>query len=228
MNMIKSLILAVLVFFSAFAGSANAVTVRVVESGTVGLTDSWYFAGIVTLDIDGVKYQAMMTDLYYNLFTRPGWQTDYTFTWETDLYTYSDIEGGATTMFTPEGYSNASWFLLNGMLGYNPADPLWTASFNEMAWDILDKTALWDYSDRGYPDPDSLDTLHDVYDMAVATELDPTANYSDYMFILEGGLNGGPNILVFSSAVPVPPALWLFGSGLIGLVTIARTRKKQK
>jgi hypothetical protein len=231
MNMIKSLIMAVFVFFSAmfaFANTANAVTVRVVESGTVGLTDAGYFAGIVTLDIDGVQYHAMMTDVFYSVLTNPGWQTDYTFTWETNLYTYSDIVGGAITMYTPEGYSNASWFLLNGMLGYDPADPLWTASFNEMGWDILSGVGAWDYSSRGYPDPDSVDTLLDVYDMAVATELDPTANYSDYMFILEGGLNGGPNMLVFSSAVPIPSALWLFGSGLIGLVTIARTRKKQK
>ncbi len=227
MNAFKSLILAVLVFFSVLTGSANAVTVRVVEGGTVGLTDAGYFGGIVTLDIDGVKYQAMMTDVGYNVFDRPGWQTDYAFTWETNLYTYGDIVGGATTMYTPEGYSNASWFLLNGMLGYDPADPLWTASFNEMAWDILSGVGAWDYSSRGYPDPTSTDTLLDVYNMAIETELDSTTNYSDYMFILEGGLNGGPNILVFS-AVPIPPAVWLFSSGLIGLAAIARTRKKQK
>ncbi len=225
MNAFKSLILAVLVFFSVLTGSANAVTVRVVEGGTVGLTDAGYFGGVVKIDIDGVKYSAMMTDIFYNVVSKPGWQTEYAFTWETNLYTYDDILAGATTMYTPEGYSNASWFLLNGMLGYDPADPLWTASFNEMAWDILGVGGIWDYSDRGYPDPDSLDTLHDVYNMAVATELDPTTNYSDFMFILEGGPTGGPNMLVFS-AVPIPPAVWLFVSGLIGLATIAR--KKQK
>ncbi len=227
MNAIKNSFIALMILFSALsAEEANAVTVRVVEGGTVGMTDAGYFSGIATFDIDGVKYQGMMTDIDYNFFTKPGWQTDYTFTWETNLYTYNNIVGGASALYTPEGYSKASWFLLNGMLGYDTADPLWAASFNEMAWDILSGVGVWDYSNRNYPDSTSTSTLHDVYDMAVATEIDPTANYSDFGFVLWDGPDQGPNIFVFKSVVPLPPAIWLFGTGLIGLATIAR--KKQK
>ena len=33
------------------------------------------------------------------------------------------------------------------------------------------------------------------------------------------------NIAVTPSAIPVPAAVWLFGSGLLGLVGVARRRK---
>ncbi len=38
------------------------------------------------------------------------------------------------------------------------------------------------------------------------------------------GSNGGVNTAITVSAVPVPAAVWLFGSGLIGLVGIARRK----
>ena len=59
---IKSLIFIVFVLFSAFAGGANAVTVSVVPGKSVGLGDSFYWAGLVTLNIDGKEYPAMATD----------------------------------------------------------------------------------------------------------------------------------------------------------------------
>lgn len=45
--------------------------------------------------------------------------------------------------------------------------------------------------------------------------------------LLEGGIMGySPNFNLFSvSAVPVPGAIWLFGSGLIGLIAFARNRR---
>ena len=39
------------------------------------------------------------------------------------------------------------------------------------------------------------------------------------------GIYVGPNLLVES--VPIPPALWLFGSGLLGLVGVARKKAAQ-
>ena len=126
----------------------------------------------------------------------------------------------------------AAPFFLDGLLGYNPADPLWTASFNEMVWEIIDPGAasdgsLWwaEYANRVYDEASGL-TLSDVFDSAVAAGLDPNYDYSEFMFILDS--DQAPNMLVFGSAissVPVPAAVWLFGSGLIGLVGVAARKK---
>ena len=47
-------------------------------------------------------------------------------------------------------------------------------------------------------------------------------------FWLDNGNDGFgkiDNITVMASPIPVPPAVWLFGSGLIGLVGIARKKR---
>jgi hypothetical protein len=41
-----------------------------------------------------------------------------------------------------------------------------------------------------------------------------------------GGIDGGTELINYSpSTVPLPAAVWLFGSGLIGLIGIARRKK---
>ena len=52
---------------------------------------------------------------------------------------------------------------------------------------------------------------------------DPTRPENDYLQGLTFALNGDGFLM--PSAVPVPPAVWLFGSGLLGLVVIARRKK---
>ena len=58
------------------------------------------------------------------------------------------------------------------------------------------------------------------------TELSPGSNLWNITFAGLGG-QGGPEIkmVVDIQAVPVPAAVWLFGSGLIGLVGVARRKK---
>ena len=48
--------------------------------------------------------------------------------------------------------------------------------------------------------------------------------YADAYNTLTMSFGDGSNI-VAGSVVPVPPAVWLFGSGLIGLIGIARRQK---
>lgn len=221
MKMIRYLFFVIVILFS---GTVSAVTVSVVSGKSVGLNDAGYFAGIVTLDIDGVEYPAMMIDWFYNIIGNPGWETDYT-PWEAVLYTRDDTLAGANVLYTPAEYSMASRFFLDGMLGYNPADPLWVSSYNEMMWNVTASPGFWTYADREYPASGSGVTLHDVYNMDVAAGLDPNYDYSGFMGILSYPDNLRKEFLVFS-AVPVPPAIWLFGSGLVGLVAVAR--KKQQ
>jgi hypothetical protein len=58
---------------------------------------------------------------------------------------------------------------------------------------------------------------------AVTTQYDNTGVYYDNIcFDNAGGCPGTPNP---PPAVPVPAAVWLFGSGLLGLVGVARRRK---
>jgi streptogramin lyase len=47
-------------------------------------------------------------------------------------------------------------------------------------------------------------------------------------FVSAGGALGGPTFLVFNGAappVPIPAAAWLFGSGLLGLIGVARRKR---
>lgn len=72
-------------------------------------------------------------------------------------------------------------------------------------------------------DPESGITLMDVYNSTLPT-LDPNYDYSSFMKVLSVGLPAGVSPMLVFAPVPVPPAVWLLGSGLIGLVMIARKR----
>lgn len=224
--------------------SVEAVTARLTGNwvGAEGGTyiDSYgdeqsYWAGIVELDIDGNQYMAMpMLPFSWN-------PTDYMgISSEVNLYTRDDILAGGTntlgefingstgTTDGTEGYARASWFFLNGLLGYEPPDPLWAASFNEMVWQTVIAVPLLgteeeDYFDNANTiyDVGSGATLRDMYEYDIANGLDPNYDYSGFMHVLEGNELGN-EFLVFTSPVPVPAALWLFVSGLIGFVVVAR------
>jgi len=227
MNTIKSLILSVLVLFSAFAGSANAVTVSVVPGKSVVLCDEitygGYCAGLVTLNIDGKEYPAMTTDFLSTLAQDPSTISG---SWDTTLYTRAEIiAGGIIVYYSPEDYNTVAQVFAYALLGYNPPDPLWAAGHNEMVWDIMISTNTWQYGDRVY-DTDTGITVHDMYTYDyLAPGLDPKFDYSGFMEVLTSGGGQRHEFLVYTSSVPVPPAVWLFGSGFIGLVGVARRRK---
>jgi hypothetical protein len=46
-----------------------------------------------------------------------------------------------------------------------------------------------------------------------------------YLGGMQYALNGGGFLTPLASTVPVPPAVWLFGSGLLGLIGIAKRKK---
>ena len=219
---IKSLIFIVFVLFSAFAGPANAVTVSVVPGKSVGLGDSFYWAGLVTLNIDGKEYPAMTTTWDYGLENA----NEITGTWDATLYSQSDIESGNVSLYwTPDKYSMASQIFLYAMLGYDPADPLWASGHNEMVWDITSSPGVWEYGNRVYDTETGL-TMHDVYTLTYLPDgLDPNFDYSGFMQILHPNGTQLNEFLVYTPAVPIPPAMWLFGSGLLGLAGVAARKR---
>ena len=60
-------------------------------------------------------------------------------------------------------------------------------------------------------------------------DLDGTLANNDYRLIISGDANGNSGGLytVAISAVPIPAAVWLFGSGLVGLAAVARRKKSE-
>ena len=60
------------------------------------------------------------------------------------------------------------------------------------------------------------------------TAVVPSGGFSgtQYDLHLEGTFSGDITSVIQPSAVPVPAAVWLFGSGLLGLVGVARRRKQ--
>lgn len=62
-------------------------------------------------------------------------------------------------------------------------------------------------------------------DLLTALGIDPGTPFQHFGFSLES-VNGNVNSTdIMNTAVPVPAAVWLFGSGLIGLIGIARRKK---
>ncbi len=238
MNTIKNLFIALVVLFSTIVGNAYAVsvTVSIVPGGNVGLSDLNYYAGFVTLNINGKDYPAMM-DNWSVTTDKKGWQNDPT-PWNGVFYTYGDIQNTNTqVVYTLADYSKASWFLTNGMVGYKLKDNLWAASYDEMVWDTLSGIGVWEYSSREYPSAGSGITMLDGYNMDIANgSPDPNYDFSSFMGVLNVPYGSNKEFLVFTQKngtpvstpdLPIPPAIWLFGSGLVGLTVVAR-KKKQK
>ncbi len=244
MKIIQSLLFTIVLLSVAPVG---AVTVSL-TGNWVGLEGSWsltdsaghthegtYWGGVVELDIDGKQYMAMPT--------LPNWSpTDAMgISWEADLYTHDYLlAGGSGTVVGDYGFGNpaefyarASLFFVNGLLGYDPPDPLWAASFDEMIWQTLfyvpaqgtENEDFFDNANTIYDVGSGL-TLRDVYNDTIAGGLDSNYDYSGFMSVLGWGDGAAPNeFLVFMSPVPISPALWLFASGLIGLAAAFRKRK---
>lgn len=236
MNILKAFFLAVCVLFSGAISAASTVSVKVVPGEFVGLTSAGYWAGIYVLDVNGTKMLAMDdVSPWYGLTSSPPWYTDGS-TWTANLYTQDDIIAGATVLSTnnPAAYSKAAQFFAPGLLGYGTlwsgqgADPLWAAGFDDMIMNTTTVLMLqkWSYAKQIY-DTSTGTTLYDVYNSMLPT-LDSNYDYRGKMMVLSNIGSNDPRVaefLVFAAPVPIPPAVWLFASGLLGLVGVARRKR---
>ncbi len=62
-------------------------------------------------------------------------------------------------------------------------------------------------------------------DNQISMDYDNTATLSRFVLPVGASLTSSSGHLYTTSTIPVPPAVWLFGSGLLGLIGIARRKK---
>ena len=85
------------------------------------------------------------------------------------------------------------------------------------------------FSLTSYPGPtevfqaDGPDTKSN--DLLIELGVDPSTQFEFFGFSIESANGNVVSTDIINTAVPVPPAVWLFGSGLLGLVGIARRKK---
>src|SRR3989344_2863882 len=220
--MLKKIIVVIyLLLFSVVTSAATVVTVSVVPNSGVGLIDSGYvWAGYVELDMNGVRGWAAPDFFTISLYN-PTWYSDPT-PREMILYTRSDILAGAPVGLsqTPWQYDIAAQFFIYGLAGVATQDNLWGAGFNEMIWKTTWPNTPWHYASQAYNPPT---TLVDVYN-SLLPSFSSSYNFDGIAGVLVDPQNPEREFLVQVVATPIPPAVWLFGSGLLGLVGIAQRK----
>ena len=144
------------------------------------------------------------------------------------IYTYADVMAGAPVKFTSAQYGRSasllhnvfpmdqvpnSWVLtMSGIIGNTGL-----AEVNTQVWDIMSSTscpAWWNGCS-------SADTFNWSGSMLIAEGVD---TYLIPINTAQASISG-TGLATFTPSVPVPPAVWLFGSGLIALVGISRRKK---
>lgn len=204
--------------------SANASTVFNVDgidtlewlelTSTAGMTRSTVETMTSSGSLQGWRYatRSEVETLYDSLW---GGTTE---TWSADNYS------GARTFFNTFGISelysglNNSGYRLDGYTEWSTffgvdGDACVTASNSCVASVLISDTAYGSTSNEGW--------FHDSYGLSNGVDL---ANYQQ---------SSGDNInyasyashLVRVTVVPIPAAIWLFGSGLIGLIGLARRKR---
>lgn len=95
--------------------------------------------------------------------------------------------------------------------------------------DITDRIILKDASDNIVFDAEYNSSIDSIVDQSLTRSPDVTGLFVGHDTASGGSASYSPGTLVngseFAPPVPVPAAVWLFGSGLIGLIGVARRQK---
>lgn len=235
----------ILVLISLFAGLlSNVQNVQAAYVDTYnGVVPGYYMpysgrlAGFFQADLSGTPILIMSTDptIYPPAITGT----------PVNLYTYADVQAGkpglkwTATVYSQIGYAisqgvNSSLFDVGEALPpthcitpagdwFCAANALWA---NAIIWNVttpgsVDLTADPIGPDQGAELQSLLTNItsgsHDHFDWSGTMEVMQVAGGDTFVIPLGGAK--AP-----TSVVPVPPAVWLFGSGIIGLAGVARRR----
>lgn len=185
--------------------SAQAFAVPVQLVDTVGsVTRNGVREGLYTLNIAGQEVLGMCDD--FNTHVHIGQ------TWTADVYTYADVQSGSGKFASLTNalvrYSEVGW--LYGQMSTSASH---NANIQEAVWKVMGASPPMSTNGNSWY---ALATsgAHDAFDwsgtMKVVTS-NPFSAAQEYLI----------------PGVPIPPAVWLFGSGLVGLVGVARRRAPQ-
>ncbi len=191
---------------AAFVGNVNAAS----YIGQLDLTD---FAYPVT--VNGFPTHAAANVLRFDLGS--GWTGEMEL-----LLTTSNYDGGVTTLgfalaTDPNNalYSDPSPFL--GLADATSQDEV-TAFFD-------DNVIGWKFYGYGYPyiSPGVTSNLTDTFDPPL--QFDPNLHYYAFIAGAAAYIPTTVDVGLEVSSVPIPAAVWLFGSGIVGLIGASKRKR---
>lgn len=197
--------------FAVFAGLASACasgsTIKLVDLNNAQVRNNVY-SGLYTLNIDGQNVLAMCDD--FNTHTHVGME------WSATSYDYADIAGGAPAKFVANGLTR--YHQIGYLFSLVPTvTTTQQADINLAVWKIMTPTAALTLSGSALA----------YYNTATSGAYN-TFDYTSSMQVwTPTPLNASQEFLTVAlapptSSVPVPATAWLFLSGLVGLVGVAR------
>ena len=183
--------------FAVAAFSTNASAALVIDFGT-GIGSG----GSISLDLNGTDVTG--TDIFIGALNVEG----------------AAVNNGGYTVNALLNFSTAANTIsvvgTVGALGISTSQTLLTGSFNANGWNFVDFGGTGAFSGAG------IDTKS--ADLLTALGAPTNTPFEFFGFSLQSVNGNVVSTDIVNTAVPVPAAVWLFGSGLIGLVGVARRR----